>query len=121
MIGEVVLQLILLACAWRFGVLWIAASQVIAYGIVLIALTNLFRRYEPGSLSAILRESARSLYAPATATAIVLVGQSMWGAVVPAWVSLVLTTSVFGSVFWVVTGWIKLPVYERMRRIILRK
>ncbi len=115
---EVILQLTLLALVYRYGVLWIAASQVFASALTLIPLGYYFRKYEPGSLSAILKEFLRSLYAPVAALVIVLLGQSMWHTLLPAYIDLAFSVVIFAGVFWVVSGWIDLPVYVRLRKLI---
>jgi len=93
--AEVGLQLVLLACAYPLGILYIAWSQVIPLLVVLVSYARDFIRTENTTFGTFARATLRSATVPLLVTAITGGGYLLWNDHVTLWTSFFLTIATF--------------------------
>lgn len=118
---EIVLQLILLAVAFRFGIYWITISQIIALGIIMLFYLRWYMKIEEMSLMQIITSIVNTTVVPLIVFAIVLIGYLYWNGCISVYVNLLLTLMSFGVLFVLFNELIRPSVYMNYRKKLVTK
>ncbi len=112
---EIVLQLGLLIISFQHGILMIAMSQVAAIVLVLGCYILLYKRIEAMSWGAVLLSACVPLIVPAASLIITGVGYNYWNGEVSNVLNILLSLSVFASVFIALNEITRPTVYMNYR------
>lgn len=120
-VGETVLQLALLALAFRHGIMAIALTQVTAAAIILLLYLHYYIRIERTTIMSTLSSVAPALAAPMAAFAITAIGYWFWHPAVSDLTDCILTTVVYTAMFVAMCRIMPQQVYRTTFRMLTSK
>ena len=118
---EIVLQLVLLAIAFRFGIYWITISQIVALGIIMLFYLRWYMKIEEMSLMQIITSIVNTTVVPLIVFAIVLIGYLYWDGCISVYVNLLFTLMSFGVLFVLFNELIRPSMYMNYRKKLVTK
>ena len=119
--GEVILQVILLVISFKFGIYWIAMSQVVAVGLIMLFYLLMYMRIEELSTMQMMSSVINTILLPVIAFVVVLIGYMVWNASTLPIVNVLLTLISFGVMFILLNEIIRPTVYMNYRNKIMIK
>lgn len=117
---ELVLQLVLLAVSYTYGILMIALSQIIAVSVVLVMYIISYKRIEGSRYGEILYDAVKVISIPFIVFIVVAVGYYFWHSVVGDIVDILLILVTFSVVFVMINEKVRPEVYMNYRSKILK-
>lgn len=117
-VGETVLQLLLLALAFRHGVMMIALTQVGAAIIITCPYLHYYIRHEHSGMKAILGSVLPILAAPLSAFAITAAGYMMWGHTMDNFTLCLAIVLTYGAIFIAMCRMMPQKAYKTTLRIL---
>ncbi len=118
---EVALQLALLAVSFKFGIFWIAVSQVFAVVLASALYLVEYMRIEKMSLMETIMNSVKPILVPLFAFGEVFVGYQLWNDCVSPFLNILLVVITFGIFFIGQNELIRPVVYMNYRNKIIKK
>lgn len=118
---EIVLQLVLLAIAFRFGIYWITISQIVALGIIMLFYLRWYMKIEEMSLMQIITSIVNTTVVPLIVFAIVLIGYLYWDGCISVYVNILFTLMSFGVLFVLFNELIRPSMYMNYRKKLVTK
>ena len=118
---EIVLQLVLLAIAFRFGIYWITISQIVALGIIMLFYLRWYMKIEEMSLMQIITSIVNTTVVPLIVFAIVLIGYLYWDGCISVYVNILFTLVSFGVLFVLFNELIRPSMYMNYRKKLVTK
>lgn len=119
--GEVILQVILLVISFNFGIYWIAMSQVVAVGLIMLFYLLMYMRIEELSTMQMMSSVINTILVPVIAFVVVLIGNMVWNASTLPIVNVLLALISFGVTFILLNEIIRPTVYMNYRNKIMIK
>lgn len=118
---EIVLQLVLLAIAFRFGIYWITISQIVALGIIMLFYLRWYMKIEEMSFMQIITSIVNTTVVPLIVFAIVLIGYLYWDGCISVYVNILFTLMSFGVLFVLFNELIRPSMYMNYRKKLVTK
>lgn len=118
---EISLQLGLLACLFRFGMIWIAWTQVAGVVLILAFYAREYCRIEQIRFMRMARIAVRDLGIPMAAFAVTAAGYWLWNDVINSFLNCVLTLSCFTAFALLLWELHPNPLYLRCRNAVLSR
>lgn len=118
---EVVLQLALLVMSFKFGIFWIAFSQVVAVVLASALYLVVYMRIEKMSIMETIMNSVKPILVPLFAFGEVFLGYQLWNDCVSPFINVLLVVITFGIFFIGQNELIRPAVYMNYRNKIIKK
>lgn len=118
---EVVLQLALLVMSFKFGIFWIAFSQVVAVVLASALYLVVYMKIEKMSIMETIINSVKPILVPLFAFGEVFIGYQLWNDCVSPFINVLLVVITFGIFFIGQNELIRPAVYMNYRNKIIKK